>query len=415
MAPRLDVRRFRRERPPVVLLGSLNLVRSLGLARIPTILATSDRAEPALLSRYCDTRLPLPPLEQREAVLDVLLSAGERLREALGKPVPLYYGNDDTLNLVQECRAELASCYRLVLNDPGVARALLDKDAFNAIARERALPVPRMLRWEELDCFTEPVLVKPKTRLAWDASPVHLRLFDGKGKARVFPNGWTLKADPLAAQLREELALQEYIAGDDRQLWSFHGFATERAELLAWFIGRKLRTYPASTGMSSYLELARDAELAALGRDIVARVPVKGVFKMDLKRDPRTGRFHLLEINARFNLWHYLAARNGLNLPAIAYDYMVEGKRPSHTSYRTSHRWLSLRFDSRAYWELRSRGELGFGAWLWSLLSARKVCDVFSWRDPLPYLCHVAGYGRRARRLLGRFRVQFRQWLSTAF
>jgi hypothetical protein len=56
--------------------------------------------------------------------------------------------------------------------------------------------------------------------------------------------------------------------------------------VLAWFVGRKIRTFPALTGDSSYLRLAHDASLVALGREIARRPWPRGIFKMDFKRRP---------------------------------------------------------------------------------------------------------------------------------
>ena len=40
---------------------------------------------------------------------------------------------------------------------------------------------------------------------------------------------------------------------------------------------------------------------------------------MEFKRDPRDGRFCLMEVNARHWKWHGLAARCGVNLSYVAY------------------------------------------------------------------------------------------------
>jgi hypothetical protein len=47
---------------PVILLGGLNVVRALGLAGIPVIVASQDRRAPSTASRYCKGVLELPPL-----------------------------------------------------------------------------------------------------------------------------------------------------------------------------------------------------------------------------------------------------------------------------------------------------------------------------------------------------------------
>jgi predicted ATP-grasp superfamily ATP-dependent carboligase len=416
----VDFSKLRAERPPVLLLGGLSLLRPLGFAGIPAIVATPYPDEPALASRYCSGRCLLPPLANEQAVVDVLLGAGERLANRLGRRVPLYYGNDDHLHIIYAFRPELERYFLLLLNEPAVGGALIDKDSFERLARARGLPVPRTLAWDGAgeDALREargPVVVKPRVKLAWDDSPILLRLVGGEGKARVFESGAAVMAHPLACQLHEQLTFQEYVPGNDRQLWSFHGFTDDEGSLLAAFVGRKMRTFPMLTGMSTFLELAHNEELAELGRDVVRRVPLKGVFKIDFKRDAASGRYYLLEINARYNLWHHMAAKNGINLPRIAYDYLVDGARPPAAEYRTAFRWLCLRLDFRAYRDLASRGELTFGGWLLSLLASRKVYDLFSWGDPLPLLLRSAERLRTWRqRGTGILKLRLREWLSTA-
>jgi len=391
--------------PPVVLLGGLDIVRSLGLARIPAIIASLERRTPAMASRYCTGSIALPPGAGRDAVVDALVRAGRWLAAQYGAPVPLFYDNDDRLALVQDYRDALGRHFALLLNEPALGDALLDKARFQALAESRRLPVPQRLAWEALAATPGPVLVKPKTRLGWEHSAVREQLFGGAGKARVFSCGRAAYDDRLVRQLAGQLTFQEYVPGDDGAIWSFHGFAAPGGELLASFVGRKIRTYPELTGDSAYLRLARAPELEQLGREIVARLGLAGVFKMDFKRSTANGRFYLLEINTRFNLWHHLGAKNGVNLPRIAYDYLLHGRRPGHVQASETYRWLSFSYDRRAYRELAAAGKLGAAGWLWSLLRAPKVYAVFSWTDPAPFIRYWRGrLGRRLRRL----------WHSTA-
>jgi D-aspartate ligase len=411
-ASELDPRRFRAARPPAMLLGGLNIARALGLAGIPVIVASSYPDETAFASRYCSGRLRLPALHDRAAVAELLLHAGERLSSALGGRVPLFYGNDDWQRLVQDYRSDLARYYALLLNDADVADAVIEKDRFQPLAASRGLPIPRALAWEELETLERPVLIKPRDKFAWESSAVHCALFGRGAKARIFRDGRALLSDPAVRPLREALLVQEYIDGGDAELWSFHGFADESGALLDWFIGRKIRTYPALTGMSTCLELARNEEVAELGRHIVARLPLKGVFKIDLKRDRVTGRLCLLEVNARYNLWHYLGAANGVNLPRTAYEYLRYGRRPASAArYRTTYRWVYLRYDWHAYRQLAARGELGLAGWLASLLAAPLVCQLFAWSDPRPFFFTL---GCRLKSRLPRVKALLRRWLATA-
>ena len=389
---------------PVVLLGGLNVVRALGLAGIPVIIASSQRRTPSMASRYCAGVIDLPPIGDRESVVETLIRAAQRF----GARVPLFYDNDDRLALVQDYRAALEPHYALLLNGPELGDALLEKSRFQEFAERHGLPVPRRIEWQALEAERGPVLVKPKTRTAWDHSSIRLQLFGGAGKARIFESGAQARAHPLAAQLAGQLSFQEYVPGGDEAIWSLHGFAAPGGELLEWFVGRKIRTYPALTGDSSYLRLATDERLVALGREIAQRIGLTGIFKMDFKRSTSNGRDYLLEINTRFNLWHYLGACSGVNLPQVAYEYLLHGKRPLHAEARLDVRWLCLHYDRRAFRQARRKGSLTPAAWLASLAHLPMVYDLFSWSDPMPFLRH---WSSRIRAALTR---RMHRWLATA-
>lgn len=417
----IDLRRFRPERPPVLLLGGLDLLRPLNLAGIGAIVASPDFDDPVFASRHCGGRCLLPSFKNREAVLETVLAVGDTLTSALGRRIPLVYGDDDHLDLICDYRDVLAQRFLLLLNDPDIDRAMMEKGRFEGVARARGIAVPRTYIWghagpNALADAPGPVVAKPKQKMHWDESVVFLKFCGGSGKARIFDNGRKVMADRHARQLRDLLTFQDYIPGDDRQLMSFHGVADENGKLLASFVGRKLRTIPALTGASTFLEMAHDDAVSAFGREVVARAPLKGVFKIDLKRDARDGSFRVLEVNARYTLWHHLGARNGVNLAKVAYDYLVDGKRPAaDIPYRTAYRWIYLRLDYQAYRDLASRGELSFWRWILSLLLSRKVCHLFSWSDPGPFISRCSHrlltWGRR---VFDYSRLRLREWLSTA-
>ena len=385
---------------PVILLGGLNVVRALGLAGIPVVIASQQRRTPSMASRYCSGVIALPSITDREAVVEKLIQAAGRF----GRGVPLFYDNDDRLALVQDFRASLAPHFSLLLNPPQLADALLEKSRFQALAEQRGLPVPRRIEWADLGAERGPVLVKPRTRTAWDDSSVRLQLFGGAGKARVFADGAQACSHPLVAQLADRLQFQEYVPGGDEAIWSYHGFAAPGGAVLAGFTGRKIRTYPALTGDSSYLRLAHDERVEALGREIAARLPLAGIFKIDFKRDAASGRLVLLEINTRFNLWHYLGAVNGVNLPKVAYEFLTQKRIPKRTAARTRYRWLSLRDD----WRALRHDRIPVLRWLASLAYLPMVYDVFAWSDPLPFVRH---WSARIRSALSR---RMPRWLASA-
>jgi D-aspartate ligase len=120
-------------------------------------------------------------------------------------------------------------------------------------------------------------------------------------------------------------------------------------------------------------------DVAELGREVLARVGLRGVAKLDFKRDEH-GRLHLLEINARFNLWHHPGAVAGVNLPALAYADLTGRQRPPVASVPRPVMWCDPLPDLRAaYAEGTSPLE-----WLRWARGCRAVCGL-AWEDPLPF------------------------------
>jgi predicted ATP-grasp superfamily ATP-dependent carboligase len=110
----------------------------------------------------------------------------------------------------------------------------------------------------------------------------------------------------------------------------------------------------------------------------------------------------VLELNARYNLWHYLGSVCGVNLALIAHAELTGGPPPLGRDYRTGVRWLSFGDDLRSFLRsYRPSGEFGFSSWLASLRGP-KIHDVFAWSDPLPFCFATLNYGRAlGKRLLG--------------
>ena len=349
---------------------------------MPVIVASSDPAEPAFASRYCAARLLMPPLSDADAAAAAL----ERAAARFGAPLPLLFGNDDALRFVYARRERLQRSFLMLLNDPPVGEALIDKEAFARFAVERGLHAPRTYAWHELGSVPGPVLVKPRVKFDWDASPVLAQLLGGAGKAVVRASGAATVADEVVARFHEQLLFQEFIPGGDEALWCFDGVADERGTLLACYVGRKIRSYPPRTGDATYIELVHDDAAIAAGREVAERAGLKGIFNIDFKRDPRDGAFRVLEINARYNFWLHLGARNGLNLTRVMVDYLVAQKHPLDTRYSTTYRWIDPELDFRSYRQLARSGELTFARWAASVLFARKIYSVFSWSDPAPFL-----------------------------
>ena len=161
------------------------------------------------------------------------------------------------------------------------------------------------------------------------------------------------------------------------------------------FTGRKIRTYPAAYGFSTALEITDTPDLGGLGRELVGQLGLRGVAKLDFKRDS-AGELQLLEVNPRFNLWHHPGARAGVNLPALVYRDLMGLPRGPVRRARAGARWVH-RHDVRA---ARQAG-IPLRHWVpWALSVEAKSAVTLD--DPMPLvrgsLSRLAGRLLAARR-----------------
>ncbi len=387
---------------PAVLLGDLNMLRCFAGTDVPVEVAASDPEEVTLKSRHCAKSRIIAPFAEVDRVLDDLERIG---RDYPDKPV-LYYGNDAQLLVISRHRQRLGRWFRFQMPAPDLIEALVDKSQFAELAPRAGIPVPATANSREatsadqiLERVPLPCVIKPNCHIGWYA----MRRAGGPQKA--------LRADTPEEfrRLYEEVlghtndfVVQQFIPGGEDLIYSFHAYIDAKGRSLGHYVGKKIRTYPMQAGVSTYLELIEDPRVVALGLDIVDRLGFSGPVKIDMKRDPRDDRFYVLELNPRYNLWHYLGARSGINLPLAAHADLSGQPVEPQTGYRTGVRWLSFGNDFRSFIrDYRPNGGVSIGDYLGSLRS-EKVYDVFAWDDPVPWAASVLQYGKAlGSRLLG--------------
>jgi predicted ATP-grasp superfamily ATP-dependent carboligase len=315
-----------------------------------------------------------------------------------GRPV-LFYQEDSSLLLVSRYRERLSHAFRFVVPDAELVEQLVDKTRFQELAAFLGLPVPAACVLRPADESPPddlgvrfPLVVKPLARLSagWEAAM-------GAGKAvRVDSADQLLSLWPRLVATGSTVLAQELIPGPETNVESYHTYVDERGQIVADFTGRKIRTAPASFGHSTAVEITDQPDISALGREIVCRLGLRGVAKLDFKRDPDNS-LYLLEVNPRFTLWHHAGAIAGVNVPALVYGDLVGWPRGTVPRARAGVRWCRLWTDVRA---ARAEGVPLF-KWLpWALRCKAK--PAVSPDDPLPLLAAAlwrgtAGIRRRKR------------------
>jgi D-aspartate ligase len=362
--------------PLACVIGEIDLVRALGLAGIYSVVV----APPGDFTRYSRfTRDSIDRLDASRRPAELV----ERLLEwSQGQPEQpvLYYNGDWDLLAVSRHREQLSASFRFVVADQELVEDLVDKTRFQQLAEKHELPVPRSVLSgvgsspAGVD-LRFPVVVKPVTRNHANWKPI--------ARAKVVQCDTRDELDALLARLEEagvEVIVQEFVPGPESLIESYHVYVDEEGAVAGEFTGKKIRTFPEHHGYSTALVLTDTADVAELGRDIVGRIDLRGVAKLDFKRDPEDGSLHLLEINPRFNLWHHPGAAAGVNIPELVYCDLVGLPRPPAATAKPGVRWVSPWRDAQAVWTQH----VPLRRWIPWMLSCEAKCAV-AWDDPLPF------------------------------
>ena len=123
--------------------------------------------------------------------------------------------------------------------------------------------------------------------------------------------------------------IQELIPGGDDELYTLGSYLDASGTPLGLFSGRKLRQTPPNVGTCRVGEAVWVQEVVDAGLRLLAALSFTGLSQVEFKRDPRDGRFKLMEINPRLFQWHGLAAACGVDLPALAYWDLLGAPRPA--------------------------------------------------------------------------------------
>lgn len=382
-------------------LTGLGVVRSLGRAGLEVWLAGPDPEALAGGSRYVRRFHRVPAVESDP---EGYMRALADWTASQNRPMVMYCTGDLTTGVVSPRRGQLPANVMHHLASERLVTACLSKAAFSDLCVELEIPVPRTRTCTSEDGLGRAiqelgeVFIKPDNRhRLWVGDPIAREAAAGiKGFA-----ARTLQDVP--ALVRHSLArgypwvVQEFVAGDADSLHSVHAYRDRTGRWTQAFVGQKLRTAPPRDGVGVLARSAWDQEAASLAEDILTRMDYRGYALLQFKRDTRTGRLFLIEINPRYSTWCELAERAGVNLPVLAYlDALSALDQPPRLRQRDGVYW----WDAAGDWSnVRQHG----AAWRDRLACLvppprRPALARLAVDDPRPGLASMGRLGRLLRR-----------------
>jgi D-aspartate ligase len=375
--------------PAIVLevgwVNGLGAIQSLARAGVLVLALDHRPFAIGLRSRYC---LPLvcPDPYAEEQRFKAFLS---ELVELLPAPTPIFATHDDGLASISRALPELGG--KLLCPAPDAAKLdLLQQKSWQlARAAEANVAAPLTLypssASEAREAAKEigfPLFVKPSEPIAFRKVYPRRRVFSCDSMAGL-DEAYEMAA-PYAPML------QEIVSGGDKELYTVGSYLDSEGRALGIFCGRKLRQTPRSrklvprgVGSCRHGEALWLPELVEDSLRLLEVCAYTGISQVEFKRDPRDGRYKLMEINPRLWMWHTLAAACGVNLAHIAYLDLT-GRPPEP---RTSE-------GRRKQWAITlMRGERPI------IARPPFVEPVLSLRDPKPALVYLYRYLKNVGRL----------------
>lgn len=330
------------------------------------LVGSAQRPGPALASR-----IPRHKLSFRER--DGLVPFLRALRQRFAVKPALLLTEDVQVVEIAHQFPDVREHYRILLPPRELTDALMDKAKFTALAlaqgylipRTRVLTSPRELASIGED-FAYPYLLKPYL--------LHSRKIQGPADLEEYTGTF----EPVNFS---SLIVQEWIPGGDDQLFFCYVLLDERQELVASFLGRKLRQHPPQDGTTSFGVSWRDDALVEQTVAIFRELRCQGFVSMEYKYDAARRQYFIMEPTVgRFNQQIALSMAAGVNFPRIAADTAFGDRTRGRRQGERSAAWMYEAGDLATLWRSgRAR----------QFLPALRQADVtvlFSRRDPAPLL-----------------------------
>lgn len=361
----------------------LGVARSLGRRGIPVFIL-DDQYCISSFSRYAKKVVRVDNLLDERKTVDAVLEIGHRfnLRNWV-----LFPTRDETVAAFSRHRAELAEFFRVTTGEWGSIEWAWNKKMTYELATTLDIPCPKTFNVrdaEELPSLYSrlPLAIKPAIKenffyatgaKAWRADTVEqLNTLYEKAARQIKP---------------EEILIQEIIPGDGREQFSYCAFVRS-GRPHSVLTARRARQHPREFGRSSsYVETVELPAIEELSERFLSAIHYDGVVEIEFKRDPRDGRYKLLDVNARTWGFHRIGSACGVDFPYLLFAAQL-GLPAEQVHAAAGVGWLRLLTDIPTSLSDFVHGSLSLGAYFRSLRATR-VEAVFSWNDPFPSLGEV--------------------------
>jgi D-aspartate ligase len=362
----------------VAWVNGLAAIRSLGRHGLRVVALDHKPYALGFRSRYAEPRLAPGPLDNEAAFIGALKAIADDTDDVL----PVFPTHDEHLNAIARHVDVLGDRYRFPFPSWNVLEKIQSKRHQLATAEAVGVPVPRTFHPrspEEARAAGEevgyPLIVKPSANVGFRSS-LQRQLFRCETAAELE------QAYELAAP--HEPMVQELIPAGPDEMYTLGSYLNRDGEALGLFSGHKLSQTRGYMGSARAGEALWVEEVVEHGLTLLRALGFHGISQVELMRDPRDGRYKLLEVNPRLWQWHSLAAACGVDLPWIAYRDLIGDPLPPVRMHGDGKRWAITLMAGSGH----------------AVARPPYVDAVFARDDPKPALVQIGRHALRGVRTL---------------
>ena len=364
----------------------LNMVRSLTKERIPVIGLTNSPQSPCAHTKLCRI---IPYGESTgKNLIQTLLNLSCQFKS---KPV-LFPASDPDVITISENREILQPFYNVILPSKNIVNTLMFKNSFSRWAKSLGFSSPNFLIFDK-NSFSQnlkikfPCAIKPnfKTKRWGEKFPLDKIIF-------IHNMDEFYKVMPIALQETEEVLVQEWVPGAEKNIVFCLGYFNRSSDPLATLTVKKIRQWPPNSGTGCLVQAENLDKIRELTINIMKTARYVGIGSIEFKYDDIDKDFKAIEVTVgRPDLQIYLSTICGINIPAIAYwDAIGEELIPIHgpKDNDVAIKWLDEIADFEAARYNIREGKLSWLEWLNSLRNV-KVLALWNMNDPKPFILTI--------------------------
>lgn len=390
-------------RPSAIVLCSvltgLATTKSLATQGVKVHAIVFDEQDPLRASTSPQRVVCLKPDIAESALIDYICQYAAKLGD---RPALLATSDAHALILAKHAD-QLRPFVRHWATSYDTLRAIVHKDQLYTLAEAAGVPILPWVSCQDLDqvkAWSEhtpgPYLIKP--HYAGTAEAVITE------KNRVFQDRSALIGYLASLPSGKGMLVQRLVLGGDGEIYDTYGLCDRHGKIVSIATHRRLLQHPPNFGTTCFGEIPAnigqgDQVMIDKTAKLLAQMSYHGIFGIEWLRDQETGRFNLIDFNARpFSSIGHLRDC-GFNLPLLGYRSLIEddlSNEPLRPPVKHLY-WVDF-YRFCLHLHQSNRFERGIAAPLGKILSTRSFA-YWDWRDPYPALRKLLELLKRGIRL----------------